>query len=143
MVNVASISRRPAAEHVAPNRPPGSSRGPATPTVTGRVTKSSPSFFGYPWWYPRTMAKSRSTQMYAHRLYVSPRYEQRTTTNVSRYWERTGSSSSSNESLQLCQSAQITATAPGSSSAGCSGGGSSSATAAGSVRSSIVSIVPL
>ena len=73
IVNVASISRRPYAEHVAPKRPPGSSRGPATPTFTGRVTYSSPSFFGYPWWWPRTMAKSLSTQMYTHRLNVSPR----------------------------------------------------------------------
>ena len=81
--------------------------------------------------------------MYTHRLYVSPRYWQRTTTNVSMYWLRTGSSSSSNVSLQLCQSAQMTATAPGSSAAGSSGAGSSSATAAGSVRYSIVSIWPL
>ena len=59
------------------------------------------------------------------------------------YCDRTGSSSSSNVSLQLCQSAQMTATAPGSSAAGSSGGGSSSATAAGSVRYSMVSICPL
>jgi len=37
IVNVASMSRRPYAAHVAPNRPPGSRRGPALPTRTARV----------------------------------------------------------------------------------------------------------
>ena len=46
MVNRASINRRSPADRVAPNRPPGSSRGPAFPTVTGRVIQIEPSFFG-------------------------------------------------------------------------------------------------
>src|SRR5262249_6960531 len=54
----------------------------------------------------------------------------------------TGSSSSSPDSPQDCQSAQISATAPGSSGAGSSGAGSSSATRAGSVRYSTVSRSP-
>ena len=60
---LASMSLRPPAEQVAPNHPPGSSRGPARPTVTGRVSQMSPSFLGYPCTCPRTMAKSLSTQM--------------------------------------------------------------------------------
>ena len=43
---VASMSRRPAAAQVAPKRPPGCSRGPARPTVTGRVNQMSPNFLG-------------------------------------------------------------------------------------------------
>ena len=80
--------------------------------------------------------------MYGLRENVSPRYRQRITTKHSMYCERTGSSSSSNVSEHDCQSAQIRATAPGSSSAGSSGSGSSAATRAGSVRYSIVSIWP-
>ena len=51
--------------------------------------------------------------------------------------------SSSKLSEQLCQSAQIMATAPGSSFANSKPSGSSSATLAGSVRNSTVSISPL
>jgi hypothetical protein len=76
--------------------------------------------------------------MYTQREYVSPRYRHRTTTNASLYCERTGSRSSSKESEHDCQSAKISATAPGSSAAGSSGAGRSSATRAGSVRNSIV-----
>ncbi len=62
-VSDTSASRRSFAASVAPNRPPASSRGPAFPTVTGRVIQIEPSFFGYPWYQPRASAKSLSTQM--------------------------------------------------------------------------------
>ncbi len=45
-VSDTSASRRSFAASVAPNRPPASSRGPAFPTVTGRVIQMEPSFFG-------------------------------------------------------------------------------------------------
>ena len=45
-VNRALASRRPYAASVAPKTAPGSRRGPALPTVTGRVMKISASFFG-------------------------------------------------------------------------------------------------
>src|SRR5207247_1676411 len=64
--------------------------------------------------------------MYTHREYVRPRKAQRTTAKHSRYCARTGSSSSSREGPQDCQSAQIRATAPGSESASSSGAGSNS-----------------
>ncbi len=88
------------------------------------------------------MAKSLSTQMWTQREYVRPRYSQRTTAKHSLYWLRTGSSSSSFPAPQDCQSAQIRATAPGSSAAGASGAGRSSRTRAGSVRYSTVSRSP-
>src|SRR5438874_6620392 len=109
MVNVASISRRSPAASVAPNRPPGSNRGPAFPARTGRVNQIEPSFLGYPWCHPRASEKSLSTQMYAHREYISPRKEHRMTTKASLYCDRTGSTSSSNESEHDCQSANTTA----------------------------------
>ena len=62
------------------------------------------------------MAKSLSTQMNTHRDHSWSRQRQRTTTNASLYWRRIGSSSSRPSSLQACQSAQMNATAPGSSS---------------------------
>ncbi len=67
------------------------------------------------------------------------------TMKASLYCERTGSSSSLRSSPQLCQSAKIIATAPGSWSSGTnvSGSGSSSATRDGSVRYSTVSRSPL
>ena len=46
IVKRASIRRRSFAASVAPNMPPGSRRGPARPTVTGRVIQIDPSFFG-------------------------------------------------------------------------------------------------
>ncbi len=45
-VSVTSARRRSFAASVAPNRPPGWSRGPAFPTATGRVIQIWPSFFG-------------------------------------------------------------------------------------------------
>ena len=83
-----------------------------------------------------------STQIRMQREYVSPRYRHRTTTKASLYWERTGSRSSSNESEHDCQSAKITATASGSSSAGSIGSGSQRPTAPGAARYSIVSRSP-
>ena len=83
-----------------------------------------------------------STQIRMQREYVSPRYRHRTTTNASLYWERTGSRTSSNESEHDCQSAKITATASGSSSAGSTGSGSQRATDPGAARYSIVSRSP-
>src|SRR5215467_396121 len=80
--------------------------------------------------------------MYRQREYTVPRYEHRATAKHSWYCARTGSSSSAPSSPQDCQSAQISAIAPGSSGASASGGGSSSATRAGSVRYSIVSRSP-
>ena len=70
---------------------------------------------------------------------------QRTTTNASMYWLRTGSSSSSKVSLQLCQSAQIDGDRARVLVVGRlrAASGNSSATAAGSVRYSMVSIWPL
>ena len=46
IVKTASISRRSFAARVAPIWPPASSRGPALPTVVGRVIQIEPSFFG-------------------------------------------------------------------------------------------------
>ena len=80
--------------------------------------------------------------MYTQREYTRPPKLHRTTAKHSWYWARTGSSSSAPSSPQDCQSAQISATAPGSSGAGASGAGSSSATRAGSVRYSTVSRSP-
>jgi hypothetical protein len=48
MVYRASTIRRSITETLAPNRPPGSRRGPALPNRTGRVIQIEPSFFGYP-----------------------------------------------------------------------------------------------
>ena len=87
---------------------------------------------------PRSIAKSLSTQMNAHREYVRPSKEHRITTKASLYCERTGSSSSARSAPQDCQSAQMSATAPGSWAASESGSGSSAATRSGSVRYSTV-----
>ena len=66
-VSDTSARRRSLAASVAPNRPPASRRGPALPTVTGRVIQIDPSFLGYPWYQPRASAKSLSTQMKTQR----------------------------------------------------------------------------
>src|SRR5258705_12315007 len=80
--------------------------------------------------------------MNTQREYTRPPKVQRTTAKHSAYCARTGSSNSSPLAPQDCQSAQITATAPGSSGAGLSGSGSSRATLAGSFRYSTVSKSP-
>ena len=142
MVNSASINRREPAATVAPNRPPGPSLGPARPTSAGRVIRISPSFLGYPWKWPRASDASLSTQMNTHRDQSRPPKRQRTTSRHSRYWARTGSSSSWPLSEQHCHSAQIAATASGRSATTVSGGGSSASTAPGAARYSTVNISP-
>src|SRR6185437_16385100 len=138
----ASASRRPPDDSVPANVPPGPILGAARPNGCGLVWWMLPSFFGYPCTSPRASAKSVSTQMNTHREYTRPPNAHRTTAKHSRYWARTGSSSSSPLAPQDCQSAQITATAPGSCGASSSGAGSSAATLAGSVRYSTVSRSP-
>lgn len=101
-----------------------------------------PSFFGYPWNQPRPMAKSVVTQMSSHLLYVTPWYWHLTTKKASRYCDREGSRSSAFDALHDCQSAQIKATAPGSSSARSRSGGNSARTLSTSVRYSTVNKVP-
>jgi hypothetical protein len=88
------------------------------------------------------MAKSVVTQMSTHRLYVVPAYEHRTTAKASRYCDRDGSRSSRPSALQDCQSAQMKATAPGSSGARSTSAGRRARTRSTSVRYSTVSRVP-
>jgi hypothetical protein len=72
-VNVASAIRRSLADAVAPKRPPGSRRGPARPTVTGRVIQIEPGFLGKPCSQPRASEKPLSTHMSGQRVTGSPR----------------------------------------------------------------------
>jgi len=66
-VTTACASRWSYAARVAPKRAPASIRGAPCPYGIGRVWWIEPSFFGYPWWRPRAIAKSVVTQISTQR----------------------------------------------------------------------------
>jgi hypothetical protein len=101
-----------------------------------------PSFLGNPCTQPRASAKSRSTQMYGHVVTGSPSRSALTTTKNSLYWLRTGSSSSSRELEQDCQSTKSAAHRPGSE-CGSSPGGRTASTASGLAQYSITRKSPM
>jgi len=129
-VTVASAKRRPAADSVPANVRPSARQS----SPNARVMCTEPSFLGNPWIQPRTSAKSASTQMYGQVVTCSPARLALTTRKNSRYWPRTGSSSSWPESPQDCQSANTAAARPGSGAYGSIPGGSTAATASGSAQ---------